>query len=147
MWLKASFLFFVGGIFFLFGLVFTVPTVQFIMASEPATLVVVRVDEEWFTDHMSYKPVFGLHTDAGPQSEYAGMVWSGEKLHAEGDIVEGRHDPETGKMQSNALSYDNLVVGLFLLFVGLFVMLLPITAPRFVSRMRWSSSRTRVHRW
>ena len=146
MWLKACFLFFFGGVFFLLGIVFTLPTIHFVLASEPATLIVLRVEQDIHHSGTFYRPVFGRYEATAPRFEHAGIVWSGEQLHTVGDIFEGRHDAETGVMLSNAQWRDNLKMGLILLSVGLFVMLLPVIAPGVVRRMRWSNGR-RSHDW
>lgn len=109
MWLRALFYILIATIFYSVGALFAGPAKTFIANSEPATLIVLQVDEKRKTDGgRSYRPVFGLETDARPRPEYAGSNWTSPKPHNAGDIVAGRYNPETGEMRSDKMAKRNI---------------------------------------
>ncbi|MFG5381596.1 DUF3592 domain-containing protein [Yoonia sp. R2-816] len=95
---------FVGALFLLVGWLLTASSSRFLENSQPATLIVLQVDERRDTDgKRSYRPVFGLQTTDRPRPEYAGSTWFSPKPHQPGDIVSGRYDPQSGEMRSDQM--------------------------------------------
>ncbi|EBA10794.1 hypothetical protein [Roseobacter sp. CCS2] len=101
MWRKALLSLFAGAFCYVIGSIFAVPAKTFLDTSEPATLIVLQVDEKYNNDgDRMYRPVFGLVTEMRPRPEYTGSIWTRPKPHQSGDIVEGRYNAETGEMRS-----------------------------------------------
>ncbi len=104
MWWAALKYLFVGALFLLVGWLLTASSSRFLENSQPATLIVLQVDERRDTDgKRSYRPVFGLHTTDRPRPEYARSTWFSPKPHQSGDIVSGRYDPQSGEMRSDQM--------------------------------------------
>ncbi len=76
----------------------------FVARSDPAQLIVQRVDSRLDENRIRiYRPVFALDTKARPRPEYAGNTWSRTTPHQVGERVSGRYDPERGDMQSDSM--------------------------------------------
>ncbi|MEL6523106.1 MAG: DUF3592 domain-containing protein [Pseudomonadota bacterium] len=104
MWGKAIKYLLVGALFLVIGTVFVVSSQGFIKRSEPAQLLVLRIENRRDSDGDTlYRPVFALDSEVRPRPEYAGGTWMRPMPHKTGDIVPGRYVPETGEMRSDAM--------------------------------------------
>lgn len=124
-----------GALFWGIGLLLMGGDLAFYARSEPAQLVVIRMDGKRDHDHSRqgrygytsqkwlYRPVFVLDTPKRPRREYAGNTWVRPVPHAVGDNVAGRHDPNSGEMQSNAMLLRALWLSGLLQIIGLFSIL------------------------
>ena len=124
MWLRALFYISIATLFYFVGTLFAGPAKSFIANSEPATLIVLQVDERRKNDGgRTYRPVFGLETDVRPRPEYAGSIWASPKPHQPGDIVAGRYNPRTGEMRSDKMAKQTIWIGRAAQFVGFLLFL------------------------
>ncbi len=95
---------FVGALLVLIGTVIVNTNGAFLAQSRPAQLIVLQVDTDRNTDGMfTHRPTLGLVTERRPRPEYSGAMWTGLALHQAGDVIAGRYDPDSGKMQSDRM--------------------------------------------
>lgn len=153
MWWKAFKYVLVGTLFWAIGALFLGGDLRFYAQSEPAQLIVVRLDSK--QDHSTrynqsgplsrhsktlYRPVFTLDTPTPPHPEYAGNTWMSPAPHQAGDKVAGRYDPASGKMQSDRMMTKTLWLSAFAQFIGLLAIVQGILmffgVPEFVMPLR-----------
>jgi hypothetical protein len=117
-----------GILFGVIGIFIMKDSLAFHARSEPAQLLVLRLDQMRDTSHRtrassaprySYRPVFELVTDARPRPTYAGNVWMRPAPHTRGDIVAGRYDTATGEMRSDKMSDESMLIGGIGALIGL----------------------------
>ncbi|WP_022703317.1 DUF3592 domain-containing protein [Pseudorhodobacter ferrugineus] len=98
-----------GTLFLVIGHFFATADKRFIANSDPATLIVLRVEAQAI-DHgkTAYRPVYALQTKSKPRPEYGpeygGGPYSSPMPHKAGDIVSGRYNPKTGEMRSDTMT-------------------------------------------
>jgi hypothetical protein len=128
MWWTAFKYAFFGILFGVIGVFVMIDSLAFHARSEPAQLLVLQIDQKRDTSHRttatfgprySYRPVFGLVTDARPRPTYAGNVWMRPAPHTRGDTVAGRYDASTGEMRSDQMSGKSMLIGGMVAFIGL----------------------------
>ncbi len=130
--MRAIILLFVGLIFFGVSTFFIGSAKRFVANSEPARLIVVEVDTKRDSDgDRLYRPVFALEAAPEPRAEYAGNMWSSPQPHRAGEVVDGRHNAETGEMRSDKMLKSGRwlfrimqIIGGLLFLWGLFWLLL-----------------------
>jgi hypothetical protein len=94
----------VGAMLLAVGTIVVKRDAAFVAASEPAQLIVLQTDTQKRTDgRYAFRITLGLVTDARPRPEYQGGFWAGFAMHRTGDIVPGRYDAESGRMQSDRM--------------------------------------------
>jgi hypothetical protein len=117
-----------GTLFGVIGVFIMKDSLAFQARSEPAQLLVLQIDQKRDTSHGTkytfgpryiYRPVFELVTDVRPRPTYAGNVWMRPAPHIRGEIVAGRYDASTGKMRSDKMSDESMLIGGIGAFVGL----------------------------
>lgn len=87
------------------GLFMATQNTAFIATSTPAKLIVMQIDSRRNTDNrVIYTPVFGLVTEIRPRPTYKGGLSASFSFHRTGDVVPGRYDAETGRMQSDVIT-------------------------------------------
>lgn len=96
-----------GTLFLVIGHFFATAEKRFIANSDPATLIVLRVEAQAI-DHgkTAYRPVYALQTKSKPRPEYGGGPYSTPMPHKAGDVVSGRYNPKTGVMRSDAMTHQ-----------------------------------------
>jgi hypothetical protein len=94
----------VGMLLFVVGLVIVNGNSQFVAASEPVELIVLQFESEIDAEgRVLRRPIFGLVTEARPRPWYRGGVWTNIPVHKLGEVVPGRYDAKSGKMQSDRM--------------------------------------------
>jgi len=101
---KSLGLFLFGTLFLVIGWFFATSDSRFRANSQPATLIVLRLDEQSDGKGKThYRPAYALQTKARPRPEYAGGPYTSPMPHKAGDIVAGRYNPTSGEMRSDAM--------------------------------------------
>ena len=104
----------------LVGAIFAGGAQEFVNRSEPATLVVLKIDSRRDADgRTTYRPVLALE-GVGSDS-YAGNIWSHPAKHKAGDVVPGRYDPDSGEMRSDEMLDDASWIGRFAKILAILV--------------------------
>lgn len=67
------------------------------------TVNVVDVQSRVDNGNTWYRPVFEATLSDGTVTRYVGTYWHSDKLHAQGDIVQGRYSPSDGRIASDEM--------------------------------------------
>lgn len=113
-----------GALFLVIGWFFAGADNHFIANSEPATLIVLRLDTHALgAGKTAYRPVYALQTKVKPRPEYAGGPYISPMPHKVGDVVAGRYNAKTGAMRSDTLlARDNRMWWLAMLIGALCIL-------------------------
>ena len=106
--LKSLSLIVFGALLLVIGHFFANADKRFVANSTPATLIVLRLESHRGDKGLTtYRPIYALQTKAKPRPEYGpeygGGPYSSPMPHKAGDIVQGRYNPKTGEMRSDAM--------------------------------------------
>jgi hypothetical protein len=95
----------VGFLLVFFGMFGANSNNKFVAASEPAQLLVYKVESRRNSERqLMFQASFALVTDKRPQPTYKGGFAASLPIHHVGEVVAGRYDAATGRMQSDRVT-------------------------------------------
>ncbi len=135
-------------LFWLVGALFADGSQEFIARSDPATLIVLKINSRRDADGLfTYRPVLAL--DGVELDSYAGNIWSRPAKHEAGDVVPGRYDPDSGEMRSDKMLEDASWIGriakLIAILVGIEALALLFGYPEHLLPIRVRGRRRRYY--